>query len=235
MDSGAAQGRPAITTAERMVDVILALSGTSERPAGGAGIQGAGEAHRAQAGRTWPRAARSAGSPTADTQARPVPVITSPVVKARPVGAATRLHGQHRGAQTVPHPHRAHALLCRPRLVGGTRRRCHLPAPRTWRGCSANPLGRDGIGPDRAIPHPAFQVVDPLGIPGQPVHVVAVPRWSDHVDEPTGCGEDRSERQRLDRGGEPQRRAGGRAVVATACPRAWCTSTTHRNGPSTYR
>jgi nitrate reductase alpha subunit len=29
MDSGAAQGRPAITTAERMADTILALSGTS--------------------------------------------------------------------------------------------------------------------------------------------------------------------------------------------------------------
>ena len=50
MDSGAAQGRPAITTAERMADTILALSGTSNGRLAVEGFKRAGEANRAAAG-----------------------------------------------------------------------------------------------------------------------------------------------------------------------------------------
>ena len=35
----------------------------------------------------------------------------------------------------------------------------------------------------RALPDPAQQVVDPLRVPGQPVHAVAVPRRADDLDE----------------------------------------------------
>lgn len=77
MDSGAAQGRPAITTGERMADVILALSGTSN---GRLAVEGFAELER-RTGRKLVHLA--AGSEErrityADTQARPVPVITSP-------------------------------------------------------------------------------------------------------------------------------------------------------------
>jgi nitrate reductase alpha subunit len=77
MNSGAGQGRPAITTAERMVDVILLLSGTTN---GRLAVEG----FRALEKRTGQRLAQLAeGSEDrrvtyADIQARPVPVITSP-------------------------------------------------------------------------------------------------------------------------------------------------------------
>jgi nitrate reductase alpha subunit len=77
MDSGVAQGRPAITNAERMADVILALSGTSN---GRLAVEG----FRALEKRTGQHLIHLAeGSEErrityADTQARPVPVITSP-------------------------------------------------------------------------------------------------------------------------------------------------------------
>jgi nitrate reductase alpha subunit len=77
MDSGVAQGRPAVTTAERMADVILALSGTSN---GRLAVEGFRALER-RVGR--PLVHLAAGSEErrityADTQARPVPVITSP-------------------------------------------------------------------------------------------------------------------------------------------------------------
>lgn len=77
MDSGPAAGRPAITTAARMAEVILALSGTSN---GRLAVEGFRELEK----RTGQRLAQLAeGSEErritfADTQARPVPVITSP-------------------------------------------------------------------------------------------------------------------------------------------------------------
>ncbi|OBG89036.1 nitrate reductase subunit alpha [Mycobacterium sp. E136] len=77
MDSGRAQGRPAINTAERMAEAILALSGTSN---GRLAVEGFRELER----RTGRRLVHLAGGSEerritfADTQARPVPVITSP-------------------------------------------------------------------------------------------------------------------------------------------------------------
>ncbi|MFC9962635.1 nitrate reductase subunit alpha [Nocardia ignorata] len=77
MDSGPAQGRPAVNTAERMADTILALSGTSN---GRLAVEGFRELEK-RTGR--PLAHLAEGSEErrityADTQARPVPVITSP-------------------------------------------------------------------------------------------------------------------------------------------------------------
>jgi nitrate reductase alpha subunit len=77
MDSGVAQGRPAITSAERMADVILALSGTSNGRLAVAGFKelekrtGRGLVHLAEG-------SEERRITYADTQARPVPVITSP-------------------------------------------------------------------------------------------------------------------------------------------------------------
>ncbi|OBB62171.1 nitrate reductase subunit alpha [Mycobacterium sp. 852013-51886_SCH5428379] len=77
LNSGPAAGRPAITTAERMADVVLALSGTSN---GRLALEGFRQLER-RTGR--PLAHLAEGSEErrityADTQARPVPVITSP-------------------------------------------------------------------------------------------------------------------------------------------------------------
>ncbi|MFV9633072.1 nitrate reductase subunit alpha [Mycobacterium neumannii] len=77
MSSGRAEGRPAINTAERMAEAILALSGTSN---GRLAVEGFHELER----RTGRRLVHLAGGSEerritfADTQARPVPVITSP-------------------------------------------------------------------------------------------------------------------------------------------------------------
>lgn len=75
-DSGPAAGRPAITTAERMADTILALSGTTN---GRLAVEGFEQLSR-RTGR--PLGHLAGGSEErrityADTQARPVPVITS--------------------------------------------------------------------------------------------------------------------------------------------------------------
>ncbi|BBY17307.1 nitrate reductase subunit alpha [Mycolicibacterium litorale] len=77
LSSGPAAGRPAITTAERMADVILALSGTSN---GRLAVEGFEQLSR-RTGR--PLGHLAGGSEErrityADAQARPVPVITSP-------------------------------------------------------------------------------------------------------------------------------------------------------------
>ena len=77
LDSGPAAGRPAMTTAARMADVILALLGTSN---GRLAVEGFRELER-RTGK--PLAHLAEGSEErritfADTQARPVPVITSP-------------------------------------------------------------------------------------------------------------------------------------------------------------
>ena len=77
LNSGVAQGRPAITTAERMADVILALSGTSN---GRLAVEGFRELER-RTGRELVHLAEGSEERRisyADTQARPVPVITSP-------------------------------------------------------------------------------------------------------------------------------------------------------------
>ncbi len=77
MNSGVAAGRPAITTAARMADVLLLLSGTTN---GRLAVEGFHELEK----RTGQRLVHLAeGSEErricyADTQARPVPVITSP-------------------------------------------------------------------------------------------------------------------------------------------------------------
>ncbi|KUH92769.1 nitrate reductase subunit alpha [Mycobacterium sp. IS-3022] len=77
MNSGRAEGRPAINTAERMAEAILALSGTTN---GRLAVQGFRELER-RTGRRLVHLAEGSEERRitfADTQARPVPVITSP-------------------------------------------------------------------------------------------------------------------------------------------------------------
>ena len=82
----------------------------------------------------------------------------------------------------------------------------------------------------RPLPDPALEVVDPLRVPGQPAHALALPRRPDGVDEPGGRRRDR----------RAATTTGSSAVNATAswsrgrssatgCRRAWSTSTTPRS------
>ena len=117
----------------------------------------------------------------ADTQARPVPVITSPEWSGSEHGGrryspftvnVERLKPWH----TLTGPP---ALLPRPRLDDRARRAdAGVPAAaghaRAVR--RAAPRGDRRAGADAALPDPAQQVVDPLGVPGQPVHAVALAR-----------------------------------------------------------
>src|SRR3954453_6143601 len=52
-------------------------------------------------------------------------------------------------------------------------------------------------------------MVDPFGVPGQPLHVIPLPGRTDDLDERAGRGEGRHRGQRLDRGRQPERRRGG--------------------------
>ena len=82
-----------------------------------------------------------------------------------------------------------------------------------------------------ALPHAALEVVDPLGVPGQPVHALALPRRADDLDEPAGRGEDR---RRATTTGSRRSTATASSSPApssrTACRRAPSTCTTRRTG-----
>ena len=130
MLGGAGDGRPAIDTDEKMAEAILTFSGTTN---GELAVQG----FRTLEERVGKKLADLAeGSEEkritfADTQAAPVPVITSPEWSGSETGGRryAPVHRQHRAAQAVPHPDRPDALLPRPRLDARPRRgAADLPA-----------------------------------------------------------------------------------------------------------
>ena len=145
----------------------------------------------------------------ADTQARPVPVITSPEWSGSE-------HGGRRYTAFAINVERLkpwhtltgrHALLPRPRLDERARREpADLPAAAEHAPHLRRPDLRRGQGGDGALPHPALEVVDPLRVPGQPVHAVAVARRAGDLDEPAG---------RRDRSGS-RTTSGSRPTTATA-------------------
>ena len=132
----------------------------------------------------------------ADTQAAPVPVITSPewsgsetggrryapftvnIERLKPFHTLTgRMHfyldhdWMRDLGEALPiyrPPLDMHRLFGEPRARPGRRQADHRP-----------------------LPHAALEVVDPLRVPGQPAHALAVPRRADGVDEPAGRRRDR--------------------------------------------
>ena len=237
MLGGAGDGRPAIDTDAKMAEAVLALSATTNGRLAVQGFRAAGAAHRYSARRPCRgqrgeahHLRRHTGPPGAgDHQPR--------VVGQRDRRAALcPVHGQRRAGEAMAHPHRSDALPARPRLDARDGRD---PAdlPRPARHAQAlrrrNPRGaRRGrrLG-DRPLSDATLQVVDPLGVPGQPLHAVAVAWRPDGVDERARRDVDRGARQRLGRGGQPQRGAGGCGRSSpTGCRRAPCSSTTRRSG-----
>ena len=210
MGHGAGAGRPAIDTAIKMGDTILALSGTSN---GRLAVEGFRQLER-RTGRPLVHLAEGNEEKRityADTQARPVPVITSPEWSGSETG----------GRRYAPFTVNVEELKPWHTLTG----RMHFYLDHDWieelgeqlpvyrppldmaRLFNEPRIGSmtEGLGLCGAVPDAALEMVDPFGVPGQPVHAVAVPRRPDHVDEPGGRRQDRCGRQRLGGGGQPQR------------------------------
>ncbi len=215
---GVADGRPSLRRDVHVCEAILAMSGTTN---GHLAAQGFRTLEKRTGTRLADLAEEHEGKQVtfADTQAAPVPVITSPewsgsetggrryspftvnVERKKPWHTLTgRMHfyldhdwmtelGE--GLPVYRPPLNMAALFAEPDLGDLARRQ--------W---------RTGRRADRALPDPAQQVVDPLGVPGQPVHAVALAGRPEHLDQRPGRGEGRDPGQRLDRGGEPQRRGG---------------------------
>ena len=101
---------------------------------------------------------------------------------------------------------------------------------------SADRRGRPARG-DGALPDAALEVVDPLRVPGQPVHAAVCPAAARSIwMSPQDARADRRGRQRLDRGrttATAWSSPGDRD--ATACQREPSTCTTPRTAPSTCR
>ena len=215
---GVADGRPSLKKDVNVCEAILALSGTTN---GHLATQGFKTLEKRTGVRLADLAEEHEGKQItfADTQGPPVPVITSPewsgsetggrryspftinVERKKPWHTLTgRMHfyldhdwmtelGE--GLPVYRPPLNMAALFAEPAL-----------------GNVSDGVGRTGRGTDRALPDAAQQVVDPLGVPGQPVHALAVAWRPEHLDERPGRREGRDQGQRLDRGGQPQRRRG---------------------------
>ena len=213
MLGGAADGRPAIDTDQKMAEAILTLSGTTN---GELATQGFRTLER-RVGKPLHDLAEGSEEKRitfAQTQQAPVPVITSPEWSGSETGGRryAPVHRQRGTTQTVAHPDREDALLPGPRLDARPRRgTADLPAtaghaPAVRRAGARSGRGQAGRGP---LPDAALEVVHPLRVPGQPVHAVAVPRWTHRLAESGRRGRDRGRGQRLDGVPQRQRRAGG--------------------------
>ena len=147
----------------------------------------------------------------ADTQAAPVPVITSPEWSGSESG----------GRRYSPFTINVERLKPWHTLTG----RQHFYLDHDWMQELGEGLpvyrpplnmtqlfGEPAIGdPERArrlgaLPDPAQQVVDPPRVPGQPVHALPRPRRPGDLDLRQGRRQGRDQGQRLGRGGQPQRR-----------------------------
>ena len=241
MLGGAADGRPAIDTDAKMAEAILALSGTTN---GALAVQGFRRLEE-RTGRQLADLAEGSEEKRitfADTQARPVPVITTPEWSGSETG----------GRRYAPFTVNVERLKPWHTLTG----RMHFFLDHDWMRDLGETLpiyrppldmhrlfGEPTLGPDggqagdRPLPDPALEVVDPLRVPGQPVHAVAVARRADAVDEPGGRGRDRG---RATTTGSSAVNSNGvlvaRAIVSHRhAGRAWSSSTTPRSGRSTCR
>ena len=180
----------------------------------------------------------------ADTQARPTPVITSPEWSGSETGGRrySAFVDQRRAVQALAHPHRA-ACTSSSTTTGwpSWASSCRSTGRRwTCTGLFGEPRDRRERRARRrgALPDAALEVVDPLRVPGQPVHALAVARRPDDLDDArgdaqTGSGSrDNDWIEAVNRNGVDR---GPRDRVAPDARRAPCTCTTRRSGSSTSR
>ena len=173
---------PGLARAEHACEAILALSGTTN---GRLAVQGFGELERADrhaAGRPGRATTRASGSPSPTPRSRPEPVITSPgVVRQRDTaGAATRRSRSTSSGSKPWHTltGRQHFFLDHDWMAELGEQLPVFRPPLDMKRLFGDPgMGEDGrLGADGALPDAALEVVDPLRVPGQPVHADAVPR-----------------------------------------------------------
>ena len=186
MRGGVADGRPSLARDVHVCETILALSGTTN---GHLATQGFKTLEKRTGIRLADLAAEHEGKQItfADTQAAPVPVITSPEWSGSESG----------GRRYSPFTINVERLKPWHTLTG----RQHFYLDHDWMQELGEGLpvyrpplnmtqifGEPAIGdPERArrlgaLPDPAQQVVDPLRVPGQPVHALPLPRWPDDLD-----------------------------------------------------
>ena len=183
--AGVADGRPSLQRDVHVCEAILALSGTTNGHLATAGLQDPREAHRARSWPTWPPSTRASRSPSPTPRPRPSPVITSPEWSGSETG----------GRRYSPFTINVERLKPWHTLTG----RQHFYLDHDWMTELGEGLpvyrpplnmaalfgeprasARPGeLGVDGALPDPAQQVVDPLRVPGQPVHALAVARRPD--------------------------------------------------------
>ncbi len=177
---GVAAGRPSLDRDVHVCEAILAHVGHDERSPGRPGLQDAGEAHRGPPARPGRRARGQADHLRRHPgRARPGDHLAGVVglgVRGAPLLA---LHHQRGAPQALAHPDRPDALLPRPRLDDRAGRgAARLPATAEHGRALRRAGRRDGrrAGDHAALPDAAQQVVDPLRVPGQPVHALALAR-----------------------------------------------------------
>ncbi len=232
---GPADGRPSLVRDIHACEAILALSGTTN---GHLATQGFRALERRTGTELADLAAEHEGKRItfADTQAAPVPVITSPEWSGSETG----------GRRYSPFTINVERLKPWHTLTG----RQHFFLDHDWMAELGETMpvfrppldmtalfGEPGIGEQtelgdhRAVPDAAQQVVDPLRVPGQPVHAHACPAAARR----SGCPH-RTPR----RSGWPTTTGSRRSTATawssrgrscpTACRRARCTCTTRRTG-----
>ena len=205
---GVADGRPLLERPEQVAETILALSGTTN---GRLAMEGF-ESLEKRVGK--PLAGLAAANADTrirfhDTQVQPRTVITSPE------WSGIDEHGRRYAPFTINAEHLKpwHTLSGRMHLYLDHEWMLEygdgLPAfrpPLHYDRLLGDPsVNEDDRRVDVALPDPAFEVVDPLRIPRQPPHADPVPRWLRPLDEPAGRAGARRQRQRLDRGLQPER------------------------------
>ena len=238
---GVADGRPSLKTRRQRLRGDPGTVRDHQRAPRDPGLQDPREAHRSPAGRPGRGARgqadhlrRHPGSAGAGDH------LTGVVGLRDGRSALLAVHHQRGAQEAVAHADRADALLPRPRLDDRARRGpAGLPAAAEHGGAvrRARPrqrlrrLGRSGRGTDGAVPDPAQQVVDPLGVPGQPLHALALARRPEHLDERPGRRARSASRTTTGsrRSTATVSWSPGRSS-RTACPRGRCTCTTPRTG-----
>ena len=210
--AASADGRPSLARDVHLAEAILALSGTTN---GQVAVQGWRALEQRTGVQLADLAEERAGERIsfADTQVQPRAVITSPEWSGSETGGrrySPFVVNVERKKPWHTLTGRMHFFLDHDWIAEYGECAADLPAAAGLRPALRR-AGAARAGPPgdhRPLPDPALEVVDPLGVPGQPAHAAAVPRRPGDLDEPGRRGQDRRRRQRLDRGVQPQRRRG---------------------------
>ena len=185
---GIADGRPSLARDVHLAEAILALSGTTN---GQVAVQGWRELEQRTGVELADLADERAGDRIsfADTQVQPRAVITSPEWSGSETGGrrySPFVVNVERKKPWHTLTGRMHFFLDHDWIAEyGECLPTYRPPLDYARHFGGQGLARAGpAGDHRPLPDAALEVVDPLGVPGQPAHAAAVPRRPGALDEP---------------------------------------------------